>query len=147
MEKKFHLRVRAVIRDGGKVLAVRTKGRDYCFLPGGHYENGETLANALKREIKEEMGLDAEVKQYLGIVEQGWQSGNTYNYEINHMFEIGIPDINVEANSRASEDDLEFFWIAPEDFEKYNLKPQIIWQPITEWLGGDNKIWQICKIE
>lgn len=143
MQKEFHLRVRAVVRDGEKVLVWKTKGKDYCALPGGHYGNGETLAGALKRELKEELGIDADIKQYLGVAEQGWQDGDVYNYEINHIFEVAASGLNADANPPASEDNLDFFWIGPEDFEKYDFRPRIIWRPLEEWLNGNDKIWYV----
>jgi ADP-ribose pyrophosphatase YjhB (NUDIX family) len=50
----------AVIRDG-KVLIVRRArppARGVYTLPGGVVEAGETLAEAAKREVREETGLD-----------------------------------------------------------------------------------------
>ncbi|WP_431043346.1 GNAT family N-acetyltransferase [Streptomyces sp. P1-3] len=44
------------VRDG-RVLNVRTKGKDVFYLPGGKYEPGETAPQALARELGEELGL------------------------------------------------------------------------------------------
>lgn len=136
--KKFHLLVRAVVRDSNNILVARVKGGSYCFLPGGHHEIGETLAETVKREIKEEMGLRAEVKQYLGVVENNWSKNQ---YEINHIFEVKIPKLNVKAHPSSQEGHLEFFWIKPDDFKKQNLLPVVIQPLIADWLKGDKKIW------
>lgn len=52
----------AIIRDG-KVLAVRRARKPalaHYTLPGGAVETGETLDEAVRREVREETGLDIE---------------------------------------------------------------------------------------
>ena len=44
----------------GKILMVKSPDRGW-EVPGGQVESGETLTDALKREIKEETGIDIEV--------------------------------------------------------------------------------------
>ena len=44
------------VRDG-KLLAVRTAGRDAFYLPGGKREPGESDSVALAREVQEELGV------------------------------------------------------------------------------------------
>lgn len=146
-KKKFHLRVRGVICDGENVLVARVKDGNYCFLPGGHHEIGESLADALVREIREELGMSATVKQYLGVVENGWQEEDAYHYEINHIFAVEVPFLNAKTNPRAEEDHLEFFWTTPDKFEKDNLLPAIIRPTLSGWLAGNGAIWQLCSFE
>lgn len=57
------VRVAALMLVDGKVVLVRhQKGHDsYYLLPGGGVEHGETLAEALIREVREETGLDVTV--------------------------------------------------------------------------------------
>ncbi|PFG56396.1 NUDIX domain-containing protein [Vibrio sp. ES.051] len=47
-----------VLIQDGKFLAVRSKGKDLFYLPGGKREIGESDAEALIREIKEELSVD-----------------------------------------------------------------------------------------
>ncbi|CAH7187704.1 NUDIX hydrolase [Vibrio chagasii] len=42
----------------GKLLMVRSKGKELFYLPGGKREEGETDEQALLREIKEEISVD-----------------------------------------------------------------------------------------
>ncbi len=138
---KFHVRVRAIVYDDGHILAVKMKGADYCFLPGGHHEMGETLADALVREIKEEMGREGEIRQYLGLVENGWQGDDAYHQEINHIFEVAIPGVHAQEAPPSAEEKLEFLWVKPGDFEKKDFRPPVIRPLIINWLKGDKKIW------
>ena len=79
--KKFHLISRAVILNGNYVLLAHQKGMDNTFLPGGHIEIGEGAIAALKREIYEELGLNVDVREYLGALESGWEEREIKHYE------------------------------------------------------------------
>lgn len=146
-EQKFHLRVRAIVHNDGHILAVKMKGGNYCFLPGGHHEFGESLPDALVREIKEEMGLDAEIRNYLGVVENGWPQGDVYNAEVNHIFDVVIPEINASVNPASAEEQLEFLWVKPEEFDKHDFRPLVIRPLIMKWLAGDTTIWCESRFE
>lgn len=51
-----------VTNDSGEILLVRTERRDW-ELPGGQVEEGETLTQALHREVQEEAGVVVEIDQ------------------------------------------------------------------------------------
>ena len=57
------IRVSAILRWQGRVLLCRQEkpGKEYWLLPGGGVEGGETLMEALVRELREEVGLPDEL--------------------------------------------------------------------------------------
>ena len=61
----------AVIRDGRILLAARGKppGEGLFSLPGGMVETGETLAETALRELREEVGVEAELIGLIAPVE------------------------------------------------------------------------------
>jgi 8-oxo-dGTP diphosphatase len=59
----------AVVRDGRLLLVRHRKGRDYYLLPGGGVGWGESLADALSREVKEETGLQVRAGSLLCVSE------------------------------------------------------------------------------
>ena len=68
--------VDAVIEDNaGNVVLIRRKYppfQDYYALPGGFIEKGESSANALVREVKEETNLDVRILNKIGLyIEEG----------------------------------------------------------------------------
>lgn len=60
---KIGVRAAAILVKEGKILLAnhRKHGRSYWVLPGGHVEPGETLTEALAREMREELELDVTV--------------------------------------------------------------------------------------
>lgn len=68
--------VAAVVVDGGRVLSARRRpGRARAGrweLPGGKVEPGETDAQALAREIEEELGLRIEVGAEVAVAEHAY---------------------------------------------------------------------------
>ncbi len=61
-----------VLAPNGDVLLVRRKNpplQGRWTLPGGKVEGGESLVEAVKREVLEETGLTVEVKELVEVVE------------------------------------------------------------------------------
>jgi 8-oxo-dGTP diphosphatase len=51
------------------LLAVRTRGRDRFYLPGGKPEPGETLPEAVRREVLEELGVSLDAPEEAFVIE------------------------------------------------------------------------------
>lgn len=131
---KFHYIVRGIIRDDDHVLLVKQRGGDYTFLLGGHIEFGEPAEVALARELKEEIGVDATVRSFVGAIENGWGS----ECEISLIFEVDTPTLrSAQAPTPASADEehLEFLWVAVGELSNHNLLPT----PLVEWLQEPDK--------
>lgn len=58
----FSLRTSAIIMVGEKYLMVLNKGANKYKHPGGHLNINESLQEGLKRELKEEIGLDVNIE-------------------------------------------------------------------------------------
>ena len=120
---------RGVCVRGGKVLLCRAKGGATTYLPGGHIEFGETGREALVREIKEELGLSAEVGRFLGVVENSFMQKGKPHSEINLVYELCIPD----DETVAQEDWIEFEWrglgelgdLLPAEFRSISAWPDV----------------------
>ncbi len=64
------LAVDGLLVKGDKVLLVRRNIEPFqgCWvLPGGHVRYGEKVEEAIKREMKEELGLEVKVRKLLGV--------------------------------------------------------------------------------
>ncbi len=59
----------AVVIDNGKVLLCNTKSTGKYWFPGGGVDLGEKLEDAIKREVREETGIEIEVEKFLTFQE------------------------------------------------------------------------------
>ena len=65
----FNLRVGAIILKNGRVLMVGSDAADYVYTVGGRVHFGESLEDAVRREVLEETGVRLEVER-LGFVQE-----------------------------------------------------------------------------
>jgi ADP-ribose pyrophosphatase YjhB (NUDIX family) len=63
----FRVSVSALIFEGERVLLAHRRAIDWWNLPGGAVDPGETVDEALRREVREETGLEVEVGQLVGV--------------------------------------------------------------------------------
>jgi ADP-ribose pyrophosphatase YjhB (NUDIX family) len=72
IERLINVRPSGVLVQDGRLLLVKqsvTAKRNWS-LPGGHLEKGESLEHCLKRELKEETGLDIVVVKLLYVTDR-----------------------------------------------------------------------------
>lgn len=74
--------VGGIVRDDDRRILVIRRGqapaKGTWSLPGGRVEPGETLVDAVRREVLEETGIPVTVADLVGIVERDSESGHTY---------------------------------------------------------------------
>jgi len=86
VRKKFSGRtVVAIIEFADNKILLVKRGtvafKGFWALPGGRVETGETVEEAVVREVKEETGLDVEIVRKIGEYhESGVQDGIEYDY-------------------------------------------------------------------
>lgn len=84
-----HRVVGILIKDGKILLMHRVKdGRKFYVFPGGGVESNESLDEGLKREIKEEAGLDVKKTKFLFEMESQLPGEPMMGYPNEHYFLI-----------------------------------------------------------
>lgn len=94
----------------GKLCFLHIKGsdafgkRNHLETVGGGVENDESLEEALRREIKEEIGYECEIKEEIGVVVDHYNLLNREN--ISTFFVVELKDYVGDINRSEEEQDL-----------------------------------------
>jgi 8-oxo-dGTP diphosphatase len=110
-----------VISDG-RVLLIRRGNpplEGEWSIPGGTLEVGETLPEAVKRELAEETGLEVRVGELIEVLERIFldpQGRSKYHYVIlDYLCEV------TGGNARAGSDATDLTWATESELGKYQL--------------------------
>jgi 8-oxo-dGTP diphosphatase len=109
-----------VVRDGALLMVRRARdpARGLWTVPGGHLESGEHLAEAVRREVAEETGLEVEVRELMGILEVVGDP---------HFVILDFVAAVVGDTAPLSGDDVsEARWVALEDVPELDCTPRFV---------------------
>lgn len=123
---RFNARVAAIIynNDKTKVLLFKVDdGRDFYMLPGGRIEFNEDSNQAIKREIKEELGWDLDYK--LCSIQENFINVNGVNIMQYCFCYKGIycGDTNNKPFNCLDNKDQLFKWVEIKDIDNYKILP------------------------
>ena len=114
-----------VLIDGRVVLIRRGKEplRGRWVIPGGTVELGETLQEALVREMQEETGILVRPREVVLVFDRIQREGPSVEY---HYVIIDYACDYVSGELRAGSDADEVALVAPDELGRYDLPPQAL---------------------
>ena len=129
--KKLNIRACALIIHKNKLLVHNNVNESHVALVGGRVKIGESSEDTLKREIKEEMGKEIEILEYVSTIENFFDADDMPYHEIMFVYRVDFKDdedkkIIDSIKNIEGEDELRYDWIDLDKIEEYPLKPQIL---------------------
>jgi 8-oxo-dGTP pyrophosphatase MutT (NUDIX family) len=100
-----------VMDDEGRVLMQRRADSGNWSLPGGVMEIGETIGQAVVREVREETGLDVELTGILGVYTDPRHVIAYDDGEVRQEFVIGFTARPIGGQLRGSDESTEVRWV------------------------------------
>ena len=116
-----------VLDDDGRLLVVRKRGTTVFIQPGGKVEPGETPAEALVREVREELGAGV-----LTVREIGHREAPAAN-EPGHTVEADLFLVELDAPPRVCAEIDELAWVDPHAPGDVELTPLTI-GAVLDWV-------------
>jgi ADP-ribose pyrophosphatase YjhB (NUDIX family) len=138
------IRVSAILRREGRVLLCRQEkgGATYWLLPGGGVERGETLADALQRELREEIGLSENiaVEGPVCVVDSIAPEGAPPKHVVHIVFAGDLGDRSLEAVVSRDAAVRGHRLFAPDELAGLPLHPPIQ-RFLAAWRPGDPTVY------
>lgn len=134
---RFNFRVSCVISSGGEYLLHRKKGDPFWNLIGGRVSMGESSIDAVRREIREEIGCGCKIHGLAHVSENFFRFRDTDHHEILMIFRGALEG---EIREERMEKDIEVRWFSGEEIGKIDIRPEytrkIIQKPgqVTQWI-------------
>jgi ADP-ribose pyrophosphatase YjhB (NUDIX family) len=142
-ENRIHaFRSTGVLIKDGKILIHRADNASEYALPGGHVSWGETSAETLVREYKEELGVDISVDRLIWVEEVFWKWGARKAHSICHYHLVNLNDPSQISNegvfrSLASDESrLIFQWVDVKELHNYKIYPVFLKDKIVDMTDG-----------
>lgn len=118
--------VAAIIVEQGRILLIR-RGKSPSFgrwaLPGGKVEIHETLQAAVRREVKEEAGIEIRVGEIAGVFDLMVDEPES---DIQHYIIIDFFANRVSGEPTFGDDASELRWVPVAELENYDLAQQLL---------------------
>lgn len=113
----FKITQNAIIQNSEKLVLILKDPTGNWLLPGGKINKGEAWEDGLRREIKEETGIENfEINKILSIDSRIEDDKDKGAYVV--VFLIDVPDVS---QIKLSDEHVEYAWVGLDDLDKYQF--------------------------
>ncbi len=127
---------RGICVKNGYILVCRNRKVGNLYFPGGHIEFGETGAEALEREVQEEMGVESSAREFLGCCEHRFDQHGKPHAEINLVYALEIPALAPGKAVPSCEDWIAFEWMPVGELDGSAVEPSALRVRVLDWYAA-----------
>lgn len=117
--------VAIVTDDQDRVLMIHKTDNDLWALPGGGHEPGESIAETVVREVKEETGYDVEVVSISGMYTNPNHRMKYDDGEVRQQFSIAFNARLMGGQPQTSSESRAVEWLTREQVDELDVHPSM----------------------
>ena len=114
-----------VINNSNELLMIERSDNGYWAVPGGAQDIGESVIDAVKREVAEETGIVVEVVYLTGIYSDPRHVIAYDNGEVRQEFSLCFRAKPVGGSLRMSAEATKVQWVSPEQLDSLKIHPSM----------------------
>lgn len=114
-----------VVNERGQVLLEQRTDNGLWALPGGALEAGETLAECILREVREETGLDIHLDGLVGIYSDPRHVIAYDDGEVRQEFSVCFRSRVIGGDLTSDHESTELRWVDPDALDDLAMHPTI----------------------
>ena len=141
-EYQYGVRASALIIHAGKLLTNSHAGK--YFVPGGAVQVGEHSADAVRREVREELGIGCTVRKLAFVGEHLFTVHDIPNHRIEFHYLVEVDSEAVPITTCEEEHRYPCAWLPLDSLADYPLKPEFLTHELPQW---DGELTHIATVE
>jgi ADP-ribose pyrophosphatase YjhB (NUDIX family) len=114
-----------VVDEAGRILLLKRTDNEYWSIPGGGMEPGESIAETIVREVREETGIEARVEKLLGVYSNPRHVSVYDDGEVRQQFSVCFLCRAVGGELQTSKESSEVRFAELAELEALSIHPSI----------------------
>ncbi|MGH3994184.1 MAG: NUDIX hydrolase [Pseudonocardiaceae bacterium] len=114
-----------VLNDAGELLMIQRSDNDLWAIPGGAQDIGESIAQTVVREVREETGITVEVTGLVGVYSNPNHVIEYSDGEVRQQFSLCFRARPVGGELRTSSESTRVRWVPRDQLDALDIHPSM----------------------